>query len=43
MPRRAVTIPQHKRPDGEWCRWSGCETIRLDGACPDRCQEHDRE
>ena len=31
-------IPQHNRPDGRWCRWSGCDTAEPHGWCPDRCQ-----
>jgi hypothetical protein len=31
-------IPQHNRPDGRWCRWSGARTAQPQGLCPDRCQ-----
>ena len=31
-------IPQHDRPDGRGCRWSGCDTAEPHGWCPDRCQ-----
>jgi hypothetical protein len=31
-------IPQHNRPDGRWCRWSGCTTAEPHRWCPDRCQ-----
>lgn len=32
------TIPEHKRDDGKFCRWSHGATNRADGWCPDRCQ-----
>jgi hypothetical protein len=32
-----MTIADHKRDDGQWCRWSHCTTARRDGQCPDRC------
>jgi hypothetical protein len=34
----AKPLPQHNRPDGRWCRWSGVDSTQPDGLCPDRCQ-----
>jgi hypothetical protein len=37
-----TTIPQHNRPDGSWCRWSGVTTAEPHGWCPDRCSATSR-
>ena len=37
-PARPAPLPQHNRPDGRWCRWSGCMTTNPRGWCPSRCQ-----
>jgi hypothetical protein len=39
----AKPLPQHNRPDGHWCRWSGVDSNNPDGLCPDRCQEDSTE
>lgn len=37
-----MMIPQHKTDSGEWCPFSGCDTVRNDGMCPTRCADSER-
>jgi hypothetical protein len=47
QPETTYKIPNHYRPDGQWCQWTGSITSRVNDAgeieCPDRCQHRSRE